>query len=131
MKGIKFLLVLAVMFSAVSFSAQAQNKKKKNLEEVTYNVYLHCDDCVKKAQAVVPAAVKGIKDFKVSLEDQTFWIQFDPAKNTKANIVAVLAKKGYDVKEVKPGEKGDAHKHDHNHEHGHDHNHDHGHNHSH
>lgn len=121
MKAIKFLTVLAVMVSAFAFNAQAQDKKKKNLEEVTFNVFLHCNDCVKKAQAVVPAAIKGIKDFKVSLEDQTFWIQYDGKKNTKENIVAVLAKKGYDVQEV--GAKDTHHAscgdHEHNHNHAH------------
>ena len=53
MKAIKFMMVLAVMLSAVTFSAQAQNKKKA-LEEVTFNVSLHCNDCVKKAENVVP-----------------------------------------------------------------------------
>ncbi len=109
MKAIKFLMVFAVMFSAFAFNAQAQGKKKKNIEEVTFNVFLHCNDCVKKAQSVVPAAIKGIKDFKVSLEEQTFWIQYDATKNTKENIVAVLAKKGYEVKEVVKGKEKHTH----------------------
>lgn len=134
MKAIKFMMVLAVMLSAVTFSAQAQNKKKA-LEEVTFNVSLHCADCVKKAENVVPAAVKGIKDFKASLEDQTFWIQYDGKKNTKENIIAVLAKKGYQVIEVKGAEthhascceedhpKDEKHTKEHNHSHEHNHNH--------
>ena len=123
MKAIKFLTVLAVIVSAFTFNAQAQGKNKKNVAEVTFNVFLHCNDCVKKAESVVPAAIKGIKDFKVSLEDQTFWIQYDAKKNTKENIVAVLAKKGYDVKEVKPKDTHHAscgdHEHNHNHNHAH------------
>ena len=139
MKAIKFLTVLAVMVSAFTFNAQAQGKNKKNVAEVTFNVFLHCNDCVKKAESVVPASIKGIKDFKVSLEDQTFWIQYDAKKNTKENIVAVLAKKGYDVKEVKPKDthhascgdhehaKDEKHTHEHNHSHEHNHNHNHAH----
>ncbi|MBO7268985.1 MAG: heavy-metal-associated domain-containing protein [Bacteroidales bacterium] len=139
MKAINFLTVLAVMVSAFTFNAQAQGKNKKNVAEVTFNVFLHCNDCVKKAESVVPAAIKGIKDFKVSLEDQTFWIQYDAKKNTKENIVAVLAKKGYDVKEVKPKDthhascgdhehaKDEKHTHEHNHSHEHNHNHNHAH----
>ena len=127
MKAFKFLMVLAVMVSAFNFNAEAQNKKKKGAEEVTFNVHLHCNDCVKKAEAVVPT-IKGIKDLKVSLEDQTFWIKYDPSKVTKEALVAALNKKGYDVKEVKAGDK---HDHEHNHEHNHGHNHEHGHEHSH
>ena len=134
-------MVLAVMVSALSFNAQAQNKKKKNIEEVTFSVSLHCDDCKKKAEGVVPAAIKGIKNFKASVEDQTFWIQYDGSKNTKENIIAVLAKKGYDVKEVKPAETHHAscgdhehpkdEKHTTQHKHTHEHNHSHNHNHAH
>lgn len=117
MKNIKFLLVLAVMVSAISFNAQAQNKKKKSTEEVTYSVFLHCNDCVKKAEAVVPT-IKGVKDLKVSLENQTFWIKYDASKTNKETLVADLAKKGYEVKEVK---KGEAHNHEHEHNHNHNH----------
>ena len=94
MKAVKFMLVLAVMLSAFTFGAQAQNKKKV-MAEAKFSVYLHCDDEKKKAEAVVPT-VKGIKDLKVSLEKQTFWIKFDTSKTSKEELVAALAKKGYD-----------------------------------
>lgn len=124
MKFFKFMMVLAVMVSAVTFNAQAQNKKKKGVEEVTFSVHLHCNDCVKKAEAVVPT-VKGIKDLKVSLEKQTFWIKFDTSKTSKEELVAALAKKGYEVKEVKDGHEHHNHNHDHNHAHEHGHSHSH------
>ena len=62
-------MVLAVMLSAFSFGAQAQNKKKKVMEEVKFSVYLHCDDEKKKAEAVIPT-IKGIKDLKASVAQQ-------------------------------------------------------------
>lgn len=128
MKGIKIMMVLAVMLSAV-FNVQAQNKKKV-LAEAKFSVYLHCDDEKKKAEAVVPT-IKGIKDMKASVEEQSLWIKYDPVKISKEALVAALNKKGYDVKDYVEGEKPEAHGHEHNHDHGHSHNHDHGHNHSH
>ena len=125
MKAVKFMLVLAVMLSAFTFGAQAQNKKKV-MAEAKFSVYLHCDDEKKKAEAVVPT-IKGIKDMKASVEEQSLWIKYDPAKVSKEALVAALKKKGYDVKDYKEGEKPAEH----NHEHGHDHNHNHNHNHSH
>lgn len=122
------MMVLAVMLSAV-FNVQAQNKKKV-LAEAKFSVYLHCDDEKKKAEAVVPT-IKGIKDMKASVEEQSLWIKYDSAKISKEALVAALKKKGYDVKDYVEGEKPEAHSHEHNHDHGHSHNHDHGHNHSH
>ncbi len=116
MKAIKFMMVLAVMLSAFTFSAQAQNKKKA-LAEVKFNVHLHCDDCKKKAEAVVPS-IKGIKDMKASVEEQSLWIKYDPAKITKEGLVAALKKKGYEVTEFK-GKDGHNHSHEHGHEHAH------------
>ena len=130
MKNIKFLMVLAVMISAFTFNAQAQNKKKKTMEEAKFSVYLHCDDEKKKAEAVVPT-IKGIKDMKASVEEQSLWIKYDPAKISKEDLMKALDKKGFPVEDFKPGEKSAAHAHEHNHEHGHEHNHEHSHNHNH
>lgn len=128
MKGFKFLMVLAVMLSAFTFGAQAQNKKKA-MAEAKFSVYLHCDDEKKKAEAVVPT-IKGIKDMKASVEEQSLWIKYDPSKVSKEALVAALKKKGYDVTDYKEGAKAAA-EHNHEHEHGHEHNHSHEHNHNH
>lgn len=126
-------MVLAVMVSAVSFNAKAQNKKKA-IAEVKYSVYLHCDDEKKKAEAIVPT-IKGIRDLKLSVEEQSMWIKYDTSKLPTEKLVEELKKKGYIVKLWKPGEQpiipdnagdhghGHDHKHDHKHEHEHNHNH--------
>lgn len=129
MKAIKFMLVLAVMLSAFTFGAQAQSKKKA-MAEAKFSVYLHCNDEKKKAEAVVPT-IKGIKDMKASVEEQSLWIKYDPSKLTKEALVAALKKKGYDVKDFKEGEKAAEHNHEHNHDHNHNHSHEHNHNHNH
>ena len=92
MKSIKFLMVLAVLVSAFTFNAEAQNKKKKVMEEAKFSVYLHCDDEKKKAEAVIPT-IKGIKDMKASVEEQSLWIKFDPAKISKEDLMKALEKK--------------------------------------
>ena len=127
MKAIKLMMVLAVMLSAFTFGAQAQSKKKQ-MAEAKFSVYLHCDDEKKKAEAVIPT-IKGIKDMKASVEEQSLWIKYDPAKVSKEALVAALKKKGYDVTDYKEGHKPAAAEHNHSHEHGH--NHSHGHNHEH
>lgn len=113
------------MMSAFTVGAQAQNKKKA-MAEVKFSVYLHCDDEKKKAEAVIPM-IKGIKDLKASVEEQSLWIKYDPSKTTKEALVAALNKKGYDVKDYKEGEKPAAPANGHSHEHGHNHSHEHNH----
>ena len=137
MKAFKFLMVLAVMVSAFTFNGQAQDKKKKGVEEAKFSVYLHCNDEKKKAEAVIPT-IKGIKDMKASVEEQSLWIKWDSSKMTKEQLMEALNKKGFPVKDFKPATEEHAtcdhdhskdekhtheHKHDHKHEHKHDHKH--------
>ena len=141
MKTFKFLMVLAVMVSAVTFNAQAQDKKKKGVEEAKFSVYLHCNDEKKKAEAVIPT-IKGIKDMKASVEEQSLWVKYDPNKISKEALMEALNKKGFPVKDFKPAgethhESCGDHDHDHNHNHDHkavekhDHKHEHKHDHKH
>ncbi len=87
-------------------------KKKGEVKEVTFNVYLHCENCVEKVQENI-AFEKGVKDLKVSLEDQTVAVKYDAAKTSEEVLKAALAKLGYPVTDGK-------HEHQHDHEH-HDH----------
>lgn len=91
-------------------------KKKGEVKEVIFAVHLHCENCVKKVQENI-AFEKGVKDLKVSLEDQTVAVKYDAAKTSEATLKAAIEELGYPVSgTVAPG-------HEHNHDHGHDHNH--------
>lgn len=100
MRTIKFLLAMVVMVTAFAFTADAQNKKaKKEMAEVTFSVDLHCADCQKKVEAALPY-VKGVKDMKVSLENGTIWLKYDPTKTSKQVLANELLKMGYEAKEI-------------------------------
>lgn len=91
-------------------------KKKGEVKEVIFAVHLHCENCVKKVQENI-AFEKGVKDLKVSLEDQTVAVKYDAAKTSEATLKAAIEELGYPVSgTVAPG-------HEHNHDHGHHHNH--------
>lgn len=116
---------------AFSVSLSAGPKKKGEVKEVTFSVHLHCENCVNKVQENV-AFEKGVKDLKISLEDQTVFVKYDAAKTSEQTLKAAIEKLGYPVAGVvEPGceNSGHDHGHDHGHNHGHDHNH--GHNHAH
>ena len=110
-----FTMILAAM-TLMSVTAYAGPKKKGELKEVTFNVYLHCDNCVEKVTENI-SFEKGVKDLKVSLDEQTVYVKYDSAKTSEETLKKALKELGYPVTENAE------------HDHGHDHNHDHGHSH--
>ena len=96
-------------------------KKKGELKEVTFDVHLHCENCMKKVQENI-SFEKGVKDLHVCLDDQTVSIKYDAAKTSEATLKAATEKLGYPVAGVvAPGHENCGH--DHGHAHGHGHNH--------
>ena len=125
------LIIIMTAMMAFSVSLSAGPKKKGEVKEVTFSVHLHCENCVNKVQENI-AFEKGVKDLKISLEDQTVFVKYDAAKTSEQTLKAAIEKLGYPVAGVvEPGCEncGHDHGHDHGHNHGHDHNH--GHNHAH
>lgn len=129
MKKTLIIIMAAVMaFSAApvqafaadaDMAAEQQNKKKKKgeVKDVTFSVYLHCENCVKKVQENI-AFEKGVKGLEVSLENQTVAVKYDDAKTSEDVLKAAIEKLGYPVRgKLEPGQK--AHEHDHGHEHHH------------
>lgn len=103
--------------SALTQKQKPSKKKKGEVKEVTFLVHLHCENCVKKVQENI-AFEKGVKDLKVSLDDQTVALKYDAAKTSEATLKAAIEKLGYPVSGVL--EPGQEH---HHHHHGHDHHH--------
>ena len=100
MKTAKLFTAILVAVLTLSVSAFAQDKKKNNkLEEITFSVFIDCEQCKKKCEALLPY-IKGVKDVNVSLENQTIWFKYDPAKVTKQKLGAELAELGYPGKEI-------------------------------
>ncbi len=96
---------------------QKTSRKKGEVKEVTFLVHLHCENCVKKVQENI-AFEKGVKDLKVSLEDQTVAIKYDAAKTSEDTLKAAIEKLGYPVNgKLEPGQMVEHHHHDHGHQH--------------
>ena len=118
----KAIIIIMTALMAFSVSLSAGPKKKVELKEVTFSVHLHCENCVNKVRENI-AFEKGVKDLKVSLEDQTVFVKYDAAKTSEQTLKAAIEKLGYEVSGVVAPE--DVHNHDHGHDHHHDHHHDH------
>ena len=89
-------------------------KKKGELKEVTFNVHLHCENCMKKVQENI-SFEKGVKDLHVCLEDQTVSIKYDVAKTSEETLKAAIEKLGYPVSGKREGGHSHGHSHDHSH----------------
>ena len=86
----------ATVTMETSASMQKSSKKKAEIKEVVFNVGLHCENCVKKVTENI-SFEKGVKDLKVSLEDQTVTVKFDAAKTSEETLKTAIQKLGYPV----------------------------------
>ena len=124
------IIIIMTALMAFSVSLSAGPKKKAELKEVTFSVHLHCENCVNKVKENI-SFEKGVKDLKVSLEDQTVFVKYDAAKTSEQTLKASIEKLGYPVAGVVEAGCNCGHDHGHKAEQGHNHNHDHGHDHGH
>lgn len=120
MKTTVILIIAAMMAlpSAVAAEYSSENtelaaekkpkKKKGEVKEVTFDVHLHCENCVAKVFDNLSRA-KGVKDLDISLEKQTVFIKYDDSKTSEAVLKETIEKLGYPV--------GGNHEHHHNHAH--------------
>ena len=117
-KTLVLIFSALVTFSSVAMAADAaemsaqtvkpSKKAKAEIREVTFNVHLHCNSCVKKIQENI-AFEKGVKDLKVSLEEQTVYVKYDASKTNEEVLKNAIVKLGIPV--IDKGQSGHDHKH--------------------
>ena len=107
------ILVLSALFLAIPIAVAGNNntpsslldkKVKKEKKTVTYRVSMHCKNCVEKITDNV-SFVKGVEDLKVSLDEKTVTVTYDPAKTDEATLQKAIEKLGYTAEKVKPDAK--------------------------
>ena len=77
----------------------AEMPADKNVSEVVFSTNMHCDKCVNKLNENL-SFVKGVKDLKVSLKDQTIRIKYDNRKTNEKTLADVIKKLGYKAEKV-------------------------------
>lgn len=80
--------------AAVIANAASVSATKSETKTVTFKVGLHCKNCVKKVTENISFA-KGVKDLKVSLENKTVTVTYDPAKTDVETLRKAIEKLGY------------------------------------
>lgn len=71
-----------------------QVRKVKKTETVTFKVSMHCKNCVAKITDNI-SFLKGVEDLKVSLDQKTVTITYNPAKTDEATLQKAIEKLGY------------------------------------
>ena len=95
-----FALAVPSAFAEVPvFEYVAEKSADKNISEVVFATNMHCDKCVNKISENL-AFIKGVKDLKVSLKDQTIRIKYDNRKTSEKTLADVIKKLGYKAEKV-------------------------------
>lgn len=107
MKRILLLVVAAVMLTAPFATVQAspleefamERPADKNVREVIFSTNMHCGKCVNKINENL-SFLKGVKDLKVSLKDQTIFVKYDSRKTDEKTFAEAIRKLGYKAEKV-------------------------------
>ena len=97
-----FLLPALLVAAPVPSAGPVPSARKvRKTETVTFSVNIHCKNCVEKLTDKL-SFVKGVVDLKVSLDEKTITIQYDPSKTDEATLVSAILKCGYTAEKLKP-----------------------------
>ena len=97
-------LTFAADNGTVSMLQDNKTKNEKKAVTVTFNVSIHCQNCVEKVTDNI-SFMKGVEDLKVSLDKKTVVITYDPAKTDEATLQKAIEKLGYTAEKVEPDTK--------------------------
>ena len=97
-------IAIAANSSIVSSLQDKKVKKEKNNNTVTYNVSMHCQNCVAKITDNI-SFLKGVENLKVSLDEKTVIITYDAAKTDEATLQKAIEKLGYTAEKIEADTK--------------------------
>ncbi|MBQ3883137.1 MAG: heavy-metal-associated domain-containing protein [Bacteroidales bacterium] len=107
MKRIMIMAVAALFLAAPVVLAQnpektrteKASKSEENICTITFATDMHCESCVTKINENI-AFEKGVKDLKVSLEEEKITIKYDKRKTSEEVLAASVRKLGYKAEKV-------------------------------
>ena len=110
MKRILIMAVAALFLAGpASLAQEPQNqnpktektsKTDKTTATVTFETNLSCNSCVRKVNENI-SFERGVKDLKVSLEEEKITITYDTRKTDEETLASSIKKLGYKAEKVK------------------------------
>ena len=100
----KFIITIVLTLVSVAAFSSTPSKPKDKKETVTYEVNMHCQNCVNKLTDNL-SFLKGVEDFKISLDDKTITIKYDSEKIQEKKFVETIEKLGYTAKKQDPAKE--------------------------
>ena len=108
MKRILIMAVAALFLAAPATMAQnpekAKTEKASKTDEsiclVTFATDMSCESCVKKVNENI-SFEKGVKDLRVSLDEEKITVKYDKRKTSEETLAAAIRKLGYKAEKVK------------------------------
>jgi mercuric ion binding protein len=94
---------MAMIAMFVTNAVSAQEKQKKNYEEVQIKTSAICGMCEERIEGGI-AYEKGVKKVELNDETKVVTIGFDPRKNNADSLRTAISKLGYDADNV-PADK--------------------------
>lgn len=103
--------ILTALLSALLLAAPAavaarpdalslqDRKSTKKTVTVTFNVNMHCENCVEKLTDRL-SFLKGVEDLHISLDQKTVMITYNPDKTDEATLAKAIEKCGYSAEKV-------------------------------
>lgn len=88
----KFILATALLVGGLS--VQAQEKKVKEVKEVTFNCEIDCHSCEEKIMNNIPYE-KGVKNVSVDVPNKQVTVKYRTDKNNETGLQDALNKLGY------------------------------------
>ena len=93
-KALLFMVMMCVALVGFDASAQKQEEKKNNKEQVVFDVSMTCENCKKKIERNLPFE-KGVSDMKVDLPAKTVMVVYQTNKTDLEKLQKAFEKLGY------------------------------------
>lgn len=90
----KITILATIFMFLLSFTANAENKKKDKKESITFDVSMTCEKCQKRIEKNI-AFEKGVSDMKVDLPSKTVYIEYRNDKTDITKLKKAFEKLGY------------------------------------
>ncbi len=94
------LTIVVIALTAISTSALAASKSKKNLATVNLTATIDCHHCVEKVMNFMPYQ-KGVKNVEVDLPTKQIEVEYDVRKADTTTIIKYLKKIDIDAQVTK------------------------------